>query len=240
VGSGGWGSDRAAAGASLSLPAAVEATLGCGRLILGVSGSRSDSKAAGTSLQAPAAAGVAAGPAAHPAVPAATTAATTPPPCLHAWVTPRTPPHAPPCSPLPRARQLEPAPWRLVGGMAVDVRRPHQEDRPAQGQLTARALAFAITGGDDPPPPPRQGMSCAVCRDRSLMCGVGPPWSLRRHPSEAPSRSSLRCALRAPRGASRGTQACGGQPRIRHQLQAHRPREVVQAGLSLPRSMWGT
>eukprot|EP01047_Picozoa_sp_COSAG01_P032808 COSAG01_NODE_2386_length_7787_cov_13.747789_5_plen_85_part_00 len=26
------------------------------------------------------------------------------------------------------------------------------------------------------------------------MCGVGPPWSLRRHPSEAPSRScDVRC-----------------------------------------------
>ena len=55
------------------------------------------------------------------------------------------------------------------------------------------------------------------------------------------TRSSLRCALRAPRGASRGTQACGGQPRIRHRLQAHRLHEVDddQAGFSPPRSMWG-
>eukprot|EP01049_Picozoa_sp_SAG25_P005286 SAG25_NODE_357_length_9189_cov_5.378218_6_plen_184_part_00 len=46
----------------------------------------------------------------------------------YVWVTPRMPP-------LSRARQLEPVPWRLVGGMARDVCRPHQEDRPAQGQL---------------------------------------------------------------------------------------------------------
>jgi hypothetical protein len=42
---------------SLSEPAAMDATVGCGRLSLGATDNRSDSKAAGTSLLEPAAAG---------------------------------------------------------------------------------------------------------------------------------------------------------------------------------------
>jgi hypothetical protein len=151
VGSGGCRSNSAAAGTS-PLDAG-----GCG----GYSG------AARSSLLEPAAAGATSGPAALPYAPAATAMATrpsSPPPRLVDN------PHAPPCPPmppLPRARQLEPAPWRLVGGMAGDVCRPHQEDRPAQGQLTARALAFAITGGAVHPPAAPRYVLCGLARTKT-------------------------------------------------------------------------
>jgi hypothetical protein len=145
------------------------------------------------------------------------------------------PPHAPP-SPCPTAGASTVAPggWDGRGCLL-----PPPGGPPGTGATNSSCASIRHHRWRCPPP--RRAKVCPVrsCQDKNLMCGVGPPWSLRRHPSEAPSRSSLRCALRAPRGASRGTQACGGQPRIRHQLQAHRPREVVQAGLSLPRSMWG-
>jgi hypothetical protein len=216
--------------------------MGYGRLSLGAGGNRSDSRAAGTSLQEPAVAVTTAGPAALPSVPAATTMATTPSPHLHAWVTPRTPPHAPPCSPLPRARQLEPAPRRLVGGTAADVSRPHQEDRLAQGQLTNRAIAFATTGGDAPPNQPRQGLVCAVLPGTKLVRVVLFCCCLRQH-LRARRRFALSCDVRCvPRvrwGTSRGTQASGGQPRSQHLRQVHRPHKVEQAGSSQPWSVWG-
>jgi hypothetical protein len=88
------------------------------------------------------AAGTTSGPAALYYAPAAAAMATTPPlPPPRLGDTPHAPP-CPPMPPLPRARQLEPAPRRLVGGMAMDVCRPHQEERPAQGQITARALCI--------------------------------------------------------------------------------------------------
>jgi hypothetical protein len=179
---------------------------GRGHLPLDTSGRGGYSGAAGSSLLELAAAGATSGPAAPPYAPATTAMATrpsSPPPRLVDN------PHAPPCPPmppLPRARQLEPAPWRLVGGMAGDVCRPHQEDRPAQGQLTARALAFAITGGAVHPPAAPRYVLCglpgqkpdvwcwsavvfAVASERGAeslkpaMCAACPTGRLQRHSS---------------------------------------------------------
>jgi hypothetical protein len=111
--------------------------VGCERLSPGAGGSRSDSRAVASPPWAPAAAGATAGPAALPSVPAATAMdmmPPPPPPCL--GDTPHAP-HARPCPPMPPhtvREQLEPAPRRQVGGMAVDICRPHLEDRPAQGR----------------------------------------------------------------------------------------------------------
>jgi hypothetical protein len=259
VGSGGCGSDGAAAGASPSVSAAVESTAGPW-----TSHSRSQRLwtrrwDVGASPLAPPTTGATAGPRAPPSWSqrqqerhqGRRRSATRwrqrqwlrrLPSRLHAWVTPRTPPHAPPCSPLPRARQLEPAPRRLVGGTAADVSRPHQEDRLAQGQLTNRAIAFATTGGDAPPNQPRQGLVCAVLPGTKLVRVVLFCCCLRQH-LRARRRFALSCDVRCvPRGrwgTSRGTQASGGQPRSQHLRQVHRPHKVEQAGSSQPWSVWG-
>jgi hypothetical protein len=104
---------------------------------------------------------------------------------------------------VPRARELEPAPRRLVGGMARDVCRPHQEDRPAQGRTGIVRYALATTGGDEPPQraAPRYLRGCSIPAENSVLCAVVLPAG-QVGVIQAWRRDALSCDVRcAPPGA---------------------------------------
>jgi hypothetical protein len=181
--------------------------------------------------------GATARPAALSFVPAAAATSTMPPPRLYAWVTPRTPPYAPPCPPLPRARQLE-----LAGGTAMDVCRPHQEDRPAQGQVESVRYALATTGGDEPPQraAPRYLRGCQKPAENSVLCAVVSPagqvGNIRAWRRDAPS-CDVRCV--PPGAPPEALKSAADMPRSDSNAGATDHTRLNQAGSSQPWSVWG-
>eukprot|EP01049_Picozoa_sp_SAG25_P012044 SAG25_NODE_1558_length_2766_cov_4.634904_4_plen_174_part_00 len=95
------------------------------------------------------------------------------------------------------------APRRLVGGMARDVCRPHQEDRLAQGRTGIVRYALATTGGDEPPQraAPRYLRGCSIPAENSVLCAVVLPAG-QVGVIQAWRRDALSCDVRcAPPGA---------------------------------------
>ena len=129
-----------------------------------------------------------------------------------------------------------------MGGTARDVCRPHQEERPAQGQVESVRYASATTGGDDRPPSRAKVWSVRSAGPGLCVCAVvSPVWRIfraRRRPEEG---SELKPAMGAKcrKAPLESLKLAAVMPRNDSDTKGDRPREVDQAGLSLPRSMWG-
>eukprot|EP01047_Picozoa_sp_COSAG01_P017533 COSAG01_NODE_930_length_12664_cov_2.440032_3_plen_173_part_00 len=98
-----------------------------------------------------------------------------------------------------------------------------------RGNWTTVLYALVTTGGDEPPQTSRAEVSVWVpktSRKLRAVCCRPARRTGGHHPSMATRCSFLRCALRAPRGANRGTQVCGGYAAERQQRRSHRPRKV--------------